>query len=209
MLTALKTERSDTIEVFFHSSMVSLHSHSRFLVQVAEVFRKPMPGLSLRLGVGGLQFSFSISVLHTTTVAISNIFFVLDKHLGYLQNPGFSTFPHLSLSKRSPAQLENQVPPCNCCFIWTLIVRGFDATSHGRQHKRLRRKRESSRCHLKNTSSFTGMQTQVPQTIPFIPREAGTAPACPANSPSRYLCTLAWPRAALTQLEPPGMNDKR
>lgn len=46
MLTALKTERSDTIEVFFHSSMVSLHSHSRFLVQVAEVFRKPMPGLS-------------------------------------------------------------------------------------------------------------------------------------------------------------------
>lgn len=90
MLTALKTERSDTIEVFFHSSMVSLHSHSRFLVQVAEVFRKPMPGLSLRLGVGGLQFSFSISVLDTTTVAISNIFFVLDKHLGYLQNPGFS-----------------------------------------------------------------------------------------------------------------------
>lgn len=73
MLTALKTERSDTIEVFFHSSMVSLHSHSRFLVQVAEVLRMPMPGLS-QTRVGGLQFSFSISVLHTTTVAISNIF---------------------------------------------------------------------------------------------------------------------------------------
>lgn len=43
---------------------------------------------------------------------------------------------------------------------------------------------ESSRSHLKNASSFTWMQTQVPQTIPFIPREAGTARACPANSPT-------------------------
>lgn len=46
MLTALKSERSDTIEVFLHSYMVSLHSHSSFLVQVAEVLRKPMPGVS-------------------------------------------------------------------------------------------------------------------------------------------------------------------
>lgn len=35
--------------------------------------------------------------------------------------------------------------------------------------------------------------TQGPQTIPFIPRAAGTARACPANSPSRDLCTSAWP----------------
>lgn len=77
MLTALKTERSDTIEVFFHSYMVSLHSHSSFfLVQVAEVLRKPTPGLSLGLGAAGLHSSLvSISVSHTSTVAICDISF--------------------------------------------------------------------------------------------------------------------------------------
>lgn len=52
---------------------------------------------------------------------------------------------------------------------------------------------ESSRSHLNNASSFTWVQTQVPQRIPFIPRAAGSARACPANSPSRCLCTSARP----------------
>lgn len=63
MLTALKTERSDTIEVFFHGYMVSLHSHSSFLVQVAEVFRKPMPD-SEREGYTVLFQHFSLTHNH-------------------------------------------------------------------------------------------------------------------------------------------------
>lgn len=81
MLTALKTERSDTIEVFFHSSMVSLHSHSRFLVQVAEVFRKPMPGLS-QTRSGRVTVLFQHSSLTHNHSSNQKHFLVLDKHLG-------------------------------------------------------------------------------------------------------------------------------
>jgi len=81
MLTALKTERNDTIEVSFHSYMVSLHSHSSFLVQVAEVFRKPMPGLSRARSGRVTQFSFSIPVLARNHGSNRKQFF-LDKRQG-------------------------------------------------------------------------------------------------------------------------------
>lgn len=89
MLTALKTERSDTTEVFFHSYTVSLHSHRRFLVQAAEVFRRTVPGVAQTQPGRVTQFSFSISILHTTTVAIGNIPFWMNTWAD-LQNSVFS-----------------------------------------------------------------------------------------------------------------------
>lgn len=80
MLTALKTERNDTIEVFFHSYMVSLHSHSSFLVQVAEAFRKPMPGLSDSEWEGYTVLFQHFSLTHNH--GSNQKHFFLDKHLG-------------------------------------------------------------------------------------------------------------------------------
>lgn len=152
--------------------------------------------------MGGLQFSFSISVLHTTTVAISNIFFCSRLTPGLICRilafhiPTFPFLnPHQTAGKPSPSLQLLRYLYINCERIWSYFTR--EAAREAEE------KCESSRCHLKNTSSFTWMQTQVPQRIPFIPREAGTARACPANSPSRYLCSLAWPGAALTRPEPP------
>lgn len=98
MLTALKTERSDTTEVFFHSYTVSLHSHRRFLVQAAEVFRRTVPGVAQTQPGRVTQFSFSISILHTTTVAIGNIPFWMNTWAD-LQNSVFSHWhlPFLNL----------------------------------------------------------------------------------------------------------------
>lgn len=54
---------------------------------------------------------------------------------------------------------------------------------------------ESSRCHLKNASSLTWMQTQVPQTIPFIPREAGLQ-CLPSKQPHQVFVHLGLARGS-------------
>lgn len=161
MLTALKTERSDTIEVFFHSYMVSLHSHRRFLVQVAEVFRRTMPGLAQSWPRRVTQFSFSISVLHTTTVAIGNISFWINTWAD-LQNSGFSHWhlsflnPHcINIARNRYTSLHLHCFNSTSCrsILWYF-------TWVRRWHMRLSRSVcESTWCHLKNTSSFSWMQT--------------------------------------------------